>query len=126
MRLAVGADSVEGARTLAGAFPAAGAALDVMLKVDVGTHRVGVVPEAALAMARGIADLPGARLRGVFTHAGHAYGGESRDAVAAVGRSEGATLAAVAAELEAAGLGDAGGLGGLDADRAPPRCASRA
>ena len=105
VRLAVGADSVEGARTLAGVFHAAGASLDLMLKVDVGTHRVGVAPEAAPAMAHALAALPGVRLRGVFCHAGHAYGGESRDAVAAVGRSEGAALAAVAAELEAAGLG---------------------
>ena len=43
-RLAVGVDSVEGARTLAAPFHAASRTLDVMLKVDVGLHRVGVEP----------------------------------------------------------------------------------
>ena len=42
VRLAVGVDSVEGASTLAAPFRAAGATLDVLLKVDVGYGRVGV------------------------------------------------------------------------------------
>ena len=85
VRLAVGVDSVEGARTLAGAFHDAARTLDVMLKVDVGFHRVGVEPAAASDCARRIADLPGLRLRGVFTFAGHSYSGETPDAVADVG-----------------------------------------
>jgi D-serine deaminase-like pyridoxal phosphate-dependent protein len=104
-RLAVGVDSVEGARTLAGPFHAAGRTLDVMLKVDVGLHRVGVEPRTAGDFARRIADLPGLSLRGVFTHAGHAYGGETPSAVADVGRAEGEILAGVGAELARAGLG---------------------
>src|SRR5687767_5286670 len=43
LRLAVGADSVEGARTLGRAFAEAGRRLEVMVKVDVGLHRVGVL-----------------------------------------------------------------------------------
>jgi D-serine deaminase-like pyridoxal phosphate-dependent protein len=105
IRLAVGVDSVEGARTLAAPFHAAGRTLDVMLKVDVGLHRVGVAPEAAPEHARRIADLPGLRLRGIFTHAGHSYGGETPDAVAAVGRAEGETLASVGAALARDGHG---------------------
>jgi len=103
-RLAVGADSVEGASTLAGAFRAAGRTLDVMLKVDVGLHRVGVLPERAPEMARRLADLPGLRLRGIFTHAGHGYGEETPEGVAKVARHEGRTMAAVADELRRAGL----------------------
>jgi D-serine deaminase-like pyridoxal phosphate-dependent protein len=103
-RLAVGVDSVEGARSLAEVFAAAGRTLDVRLKVDVGMHRVGVLPEHALSVARGIAELRGLRLGGVFTHGGHAYAATSPSAVAEVGASEGATLAVVAAELKAAGL----------------------
>jgi D-serine deaminase-like pyridoxal phosphate-dependent protein len=103
-RLAVGADSVEGASTLAGAFRAAGRTLDVMLKVDTGLHRVGVLPERAPEMARRLADVPGLRLRGIFTHAGHGYGEETPDGVAQVARHEGRTMAAVADELRRAGL----------------------
>jgi D-serine deaminase-like pyridoxal phosphate-dependent protein len=103
VRLAVGTDGVEGARTLSEVFAAAPRHLDVMLKVDVGLHRVGVLPEHAVATAERIAALPGLRLRGIFTHAGHGYGGETPDAVAYTGRHEGRTLVAVAAELRAAG-----------------------
>jgi len=103
-RLAVGADSVEGARTLAQPFREAGRSLDVVLKVDVGYGRVGVLPERAVDVARRIGAVPGLRLRGVFTHAGHGYGGETRAAVEEIARLEGERLAATAAELRAAGL----------------------
>lgn len=104
IRLSVGVDSLDGARSLAEPFHAAGRRLDVVLKVDVGFHRVGVAPERAARAAQQIAALPGLRLTGVFTHAGHGYLRESPAGVAQVGRSEGETLVAVAAELRAAGL----------------------
>jgi D-serine deaminase-like pyridoxal phosphate-dependent protein len=103
-RLAVGVDSLAGASTLAGAFRAAGRTLDVMLKVDVGLHRVGVAPAHALETARGLTDLPGLRLRGIFTHAGQSYGEETPDGVAQVARHEGRTMTVVADELRRAGL----------------------
>jgi D-serine deaminase-like pyridoxal phosphate-dependent protein len=103
-RVAVGVDSLEGARTLAAPFAAASRTLDVLMKVDVGYGRVGVGPEAAVDLGRRLADLPGLRLRGVFTHAGHAYAAESRDAVLEVADSEGAILAATAEALRTAGL----------------------
>jgi D-serine deaminase-like pyridoxal phosphate-dependent protein len=104
VRLAVGVDSVEGAATLAGVFAAAGQTLDVRLKIDVGLHRVGVAPADAPRVARGIADLPGLRLRGLFTHGGHAYGAEDGTGVLAVAKDEGQTLAGVAATLRALGF----------------------
>ena len=103
-RLAVGVDSVEGARTLAAPFAAAGRTLDVMLKVDVGLHRVGVLPEHAPPLARRIAHTPGLRVRGVFTHAGHAYGEASPEGVARVGAEEGRTLAQTADAIRNAGV----------------------
>jgi D-serine deaminase-like pyridoxal phosphate-dependent protein len=104
VRIAVGADSVEGLSTLARPFRASGLVLDVLLKVDVGLGRVGVPPERALELARRLAEVRGARLRGVFTHGGQGYGAEPRSAVDAVGDLEGRTLAATASELRAAGL----------------------
>jgi D-serine deaminase-like pyridoxal phosphate-dependent protein len=103
-RLAVGVDSVEGARTLAAPFRAAGATLDVMLKVDVGYGRVGVLPERAVEVGRAVADLPGLRLRGVFTHAGHGYLAEPKAAVDGIALEEGERLSAAAAALRAASL----------------------
>jgi D-serine deaminase-like pyridoxal phosphate-dependent protein len=104
VRLAVGVDSLEGAGALAEAFRAANRRLDVLLKVDVGFHRVGVSPAEALRTALRIAELRGLNLRGFFTHAGQAYQQETPEAVAAVGSIEGQILVSVAAEALAAGL----------------------
>jgi D-serine deaminase-like pyridoxal phosphate-dependent protein len=103
-RLAVGADSLEGARSLATPFREAGRRLDVLLKVDVGYGRVGVRPRQVLAVARAVAKTPGLRLRGVFTHAGHAYGARTRREVERIARLEGESLARTAVRLRRAGL----------------------
>jgi D-serine deaminase-like pyridoxal phosphate-dependent protein len=104
LRLAVGTDSIEGARALARVFHSAGRTLAVLLKIDVGYHRVGVLPENAPAIARSLADLPGISLRGVFTHAGQVYQAETPAAVAAIGKHEGEALVSAAAALRQAGL----------------------
>jgi D-serine deaminase-like pyridoxal phosphate-dependent protein len=104
LRLAAGTDSVEGARHLSETFRAAGRKLDVLLKIDVGYHRVGVLPEKALEVARRIAELPGLKLRGVFTHAGHVYQAETPEAVAQIGTLEGETLFSCAEALRRSGL----------------------
>jgi D-serine deaminase-like pyridoxal phosphate-dependent protein len=103
-RLAVGVDSVEGAETLAGPFREAGRSLDVVLKVDVGYRRVGVLPRRAVAVARRVSEVPGLRLRGVFTHAGHAYAAETPGTVRRVAKREGERLARAAEALREAGL----------------------
>src|SRR5262249_1354593 len=104
VNLSVGADSVEGARTLADVFSAAGRKLRLMLKIDSGLHRVGVLPEWAVPTALRIAELPGVELAGIFTHAGQAYRAETPEEVAAVGRHEGETVANVARDLQKEGL----------------------
>ena len=48
----------------------------MLLKIDFGYHRIGVLPENALEIARHVAELPGLHLRGVFTHAGQVYHGD--------------------------------------------------
>jgi len=104
VRLAVGTDSLDGARSLGTPFQEAGRTLDVLLKVDVGYGRVGVRPEEALAVARRIAHVRGLRLRGVFTHAGHAYEARTPEGVGRIARQEGQRLARVAERLRQAGL----------------------
>jgi D-serine deaminase-like pyridoxal phosphate-dependent protein len=104
VRLAVGVDSVEGATSVGAVFHAAGRRLDVLLKVDCGYHRVGVPPAEAATTARRIAELPGVALRGIFTHAGHAYLATAPADVAAIARQEGEILAAAADLLRSEGL----------------------
>ena len=104
VRLAVGVDSVEGARSLGDVFHAAGRRLDVRLKIDSGFRRVGVRPEEAVAMARRIAELPGVRLAGIFTHAGQGYGGPTPEDVARTGGEEGRIVVEAAEAVRAAGL----------------------
>jgi D-serine deaminase-like pyridoxal phosphate-dependent protein len=104
LRLAVGVDSVEGAASLAGVFHAAARKLDVLLKIDVGLHRVGVAPADASGLARRVADLPGLRLRGLFTHGGQAYGSEDGAGVLAVAQDEGRVMAELASAVRALGI----------------------
>ncbi len=105
IRLAVGVDSIEGARAISQVFAAAKRRLAVRLKIDCGYHRVGVLPEAALETARRLAELPGLALSGVFTHGGHAYVAPTRDGVAQAARDEGEAVVSVAGELRQSGLG---------------------
>lgn len=103
-RIAVGVDSAAGAQSLSKTFVDAGRRLDVSIKVDCGYHRVGVPPEEVLPLARAVGDLRGLQLRGIFTHAGHGYGGETLSAVADTGADEGRIMVDVAGRLRAAGF----------------------
>ena len=64
--------------------------LDVLVKVDVGTHRVGIDPEApqALTTIRGVAALPGVNFRGLLSHAGHSYNVGSSEEIRQVAAKE--------------------------------------
>jgi D-serine deaminase-like pyridoxal phosphate-dependent protein len=104
VRIAVGVDSLDGARALAAPFAAAGRAVDVLLKIDTGSRRVGVRPEDAPALAVALAEVPGLAFRGLFTHAGHTYGAETAEAVRVAGEGEGAALARTAAQIRARGV----------------------
>jgi D-serine deaminase-like pyridoxal phosphate-dependent protein len=104
IRLAVGVDSTEGAKSLGDVFHAAGRRLPVRLKIDCGYHRVGVAPEKAVEAARRIADLPGIELAGVFTHGGQGYAASTPEEVAEAGHVEGRVVAETADAIRSAGL----------------------
>ena len=57
-----------GIDALGHAAASAGTTLPVHLKVDTGMHRVGCRPEAAVTLARRVADHPGLALEGLATH----------------------------------------------------------
>jgi len=71
----------------------AGRTLDVLVKVDVGFHRCGIDPGGEpIAFLQSIASLPGLRLRGLLSHAGHAYHAASEEELCTVARAEAETL----------------------------------
>ncbi|MFN8224142.1 MAG: alanine racemase [Gaiellales bacterium] len=58
-----------------------GLTLPVLIELDTGLHRLGVLPgKAAVELAERVARLPGLALAGVFTHEGHVYGRARDDA----------------------------------------------
>jgi D-serine deaminase-like pyridoxal phosphate-dependent protein len=103
--VAVGVDSLAGARGIAEAALEAATTVPVVIEIDTGLHRAGVLPgEAAVALARQIASVAGLELRGVFTHAGHAYAATSPQEVHRIGRLEGELLVMTADKLRADGI----------------------
>lgn len=84
----------------------AGKEVDVLVKVDVGFHRCGIDPEAAGAaeFVTRIAELPGLRLRGLLSHAGHAYGAASEAEAANIAASEARLLTTLRDRVIEAGV----------------------
>ncbi len=103
-RLSTLVDSIEGARGLSDAFCAAGLGLDVLVEVDGGAGRCGVMPEALLPLAEGLRELPGLRLVGIMAYAGRAYQACPSEERGELAAAEGAFLAEQAQRLRAAGF----------------------
>jgi D-serine deaminase-like pyridoxal phosphate-dependent protein len=101
LRLMVGFDSIGGAERLAAAVAGSARPLRVMLELDPGYHRTGVLPGDAAVVARAATDL-GLEVAGLFTHGGHGYAGI--DAVAGAAADEVRTLAAGRDALRVAGI----------------------
>jgi D-serine deaminase-like pyridoxal phosphate-dependent protein len=99
-------DDLEVARGWSRAFQDAGCTGDVLVKVDVGLHRCGIDPEAegAAAFVARVADLPGLRLRGLLSHAGHGYSAASEAELEAVAASETRLLRGLAAQCGQDGI----------------------
>jgi D-serine deaminase-like pyridoxal phosphate-dependent protein len=72
----------------------AGRTVEVLIKVDVGFHRCGIDPDPARAIPfiKAVAALPGLTLRGLLSHAGHAYHASSDDHLEEIAEAEARTL----------------------------------
>lgn len=105
-RLSFIVDDLEVARGWSAALASTGREIDVLVKVDVGFHRCGIDPEAANApeMIARVAELPGLRLRGLLSHAGHGYGAASEAELAAIAGTEAKLLTGLAAAVAALGV----------------------
>ena len=83
----------------------AGRTLDVLIKVDVGFHRCGIDPdEHALEFIQRVAALPGLRLRGLLSHAGHGYLASSDDELRGVAHREAEILTSLRERATKAGI----------------------
>jgi D-serine deaminase-like pyridoxal phosphate-dependent protein len=100
-RLRVGIDSVVGAHAVADALGEDRERVAVLVEIDCGGRRTGVVPSDAGPVAAATTHL-GLEVIGVFTHGGHGYHGPEARAAAAEDEVRG--LTAAAASLGAAGI----------------------
>lgn len=122
VKIAVVADDTGQIDRLSAAAVVAGAVVGVLIDIDLGTHRTGVPPEQALALARHANAAPGVLYRGVQAYLGHlqhlADLGQ-RQAACEVTRRR---LGALVGELSEAGLAPqlvtGGGTGTYAADLA--------
>lgn len=95
-------DSLEGVEAIALAAGRDQMA-SVFLEIDVGLERCGVKPEseALERIARAIRDTPRLRLRGILSHAGHAYAASGKRQIAAIADDELRQMKVVVDRLEA-------------------------
>ncbi len=112
-RVAICVDSIPGANLASEMMEAHGVTLDVMVEVDTGQGRCGVPWDepAAPAFVAHVAKLEGLRIRGLLTHAGHAYlgpneGDEAGASLTRVMEEERDRMLALAARLGSEGLVD--------------------
>jgi len=98
-------DHADVARGWSEAMVRAGRTLDVLIKVDVGFHRCGIDPDGdALGFVQRVSALPGLRLRGLLSHAGHGYHASSDDELRAVAHREAEILTSLRDRAVTAGI----------------------
>jgi D-serine deaminase-like pyridoxal phosphate-dependent protein len=104
-RVTVAIDSPEGLAVLAAAARAAGATVGVLVDVNVGQMRCGVLPgDPAVVLASLAARTPGLELRGVMGYEGHVQPVRDRHEREAQARQSMAALVDTASRVRGAGL----------------------
>ncbi len=94
-------DNAETVKALDEATGNAGIEFDVFVKIDCGTHRVGVEPHTseAIEIPRTISDAKNLNFAGILTHAGHSYDVKGREAIHEVARHERDSMVELAERL---------------------------
>ncbi len=78
---------------------------DVLLEIDTGLKRCGVPPgEAALQLYKRVTTLPRVHIKGIMTHAGHAYGASSPTEVIEIAQQEGYSMVETAVLFQEHGI----------------------
>jgi len=97
-------DSVDVARAIAAQADQNGVGYQLLIEIDSGDNRGGLQSESdELLQIAEIIEPSAARLEGVLTHAGHAYGVNKPVAITAIAQQERDTIVRAAARLRAAG-----------------------
>jgi D-serine deaminase-like pyridoxal phosphate-dependent protein len=99
-------DDADTVKSLDEAGGKAGVRFDVFVKIDCGTHRVGVEPHTAEAVEipRLISDAKNLNFAGILTHAGHSYNAKTKDEILAVARHERDSMVELAERLRGQGI----------------------
>lgn len=99
-------DSTEAAKMLDEAAGHAGVKFDVFVKIDCGTHRVGVEPHTAEAVEipKQLSDAKNLHFAGILTHAGHSYDVKTVEEIKTVARHERDVMVEHAAKLRGLGI----------------------
>ncbi|HYJ91715.1 MAG TPA: alanine racemase, partial [Pyrinomonadaceae bacterium] len=93
-------------RDLDAAARQADVGLDVFLKIDCGTHRVGIEPDSAEAVdiPRKISDASNLNFAGILTHAGHSYDVRTKEEILEIARHERDVMVELAERLRSDGI----------------------
>jgi D-serine deaminase-like pyridoxal phosphate-dependent protein len=104
INIAVGLDSIAGARRLSETFSAAGATVEYMVEINSGLNRCGVSPgQETIELVKAVATLSSIKFKGIFTHAGQVYGKTSLAEVKEVSQIESQTMSEIAEDLQELG-----------------------
>lgn len=106
IRLNLLTDDADTVKSLDEAAGKAGVRFDVFVKIDCGTHRVGVEPHTAEAIEipRLISDSKNLNFAGILTHAGHSYNVKTKDEILEVARHERDSMVELAERLRGQGI----------------------
>jgi D-serine deaminase-like pyridoxal phosphate-dependent protein len=101
IRLNLLTDDAGTVKALDASAGAAGVRFEVFVKIDCGTHRVGVEPhsEEAVEIPRIITDTKNLNFAGILTHAGHSYNVKTKDEILEVARHERDSMVGLAERL---------------------------
>ncbi len=87
VKISVGVDNAEQVQALSQAFCKEANPMDVLIEIEVGENRSGLLPGPALVeLARLISQTHGVHLKGIFSHEGHSYGAATVDECAALAK----------------------------------------
>lgn len=104
VRLAVGVDSLDGAKRLSEVAARGNQTLNVRLEVDTGLRRSGVQFGAAPELARRIAGLEGINLTGIYTYRGAFVDGAATLDFERAGRDEGEVMSQLTERIRRQGV----------------------
>jgi len=98
-------DSVEAAKPISDAAVVQRMKIPILIKVDVGLKRTGVLPrKPAVELAKKIMEMPGLQLSGIYTHEGQVYGASDYNQVSQIGIESGQTMVETAEMMRDAGI----------------------